>query len=313
MIFLMVLSLAVGLGSIAVSWHKSTQYKLPFINHLIAFLVALNAMAAIGIFYNYFGENLGGLFAVETGRLVDTTYRFFANFALLIIGGSLIFMLRALVDDAPSAVYLKVLTGIWVFIVLIFIVGIWITPAGSYLPLTLLANIALDQLVQYIVAFECARALFRTPRMADPKRRTWTQRLLITFGVVWLGLMSMSFLMLTDEVGNRLFSLLSSVFYVIFNALPLAFLGLFLQRAYGPPPMVPDNNEEALEVLCSQYGISRRERDVVRLICKGYPNKKIADELNISVSTVKDHNHHIFRKLAVTNRTELVAHLNRGV
>ena len=69
MILLLALSLGLGIGSFAVSWHKSTQYGLPFIRHLVVFLVALNAVTVIGIFKNYFGENLGPIFTAPNNSL----------------------------------------------------------------------------------------------------------------------------------------------------------------------------------------------------------------------------------------------------
>lgn len=54
------------------------------------------------------------------------------------------------------------------------------------------------------------------------------------------------------------------------------------------------------------YGITQREREIIQLICEGRTNQQIAEELFISVQTVKDHNHNIFRKTAVRNRVELV-------
>ena len=100
--------------------------------------------------------------------------------------------------------------------------------------------------------------------------------------------------------GNRLFNLLSSVLYVVLNALPLAFLGLYLRGCYGPVDAAAERAHRpggSLEEYCDRFGISPRERDIVRLVCKGYANKQIADKLCISVSTVKDHNHHIFPSL----------------
>ena len=307
MIFTMVLSLGLGVWSIAVAWHQSARYGLPFLRYLIVFLVALNAVTVIGIFKNYYGENLGAVFTPQTGWIVDTAYRFLANIALFFIGGSLIFMLRALVDDVPSRLYARALILVWAAVFFAFVLGIRTTPSWSPLPLTVIANVALDQLVQLVVLCECARALIGTAHISQLARRKWTRLLLYVFGVVWLSMMSVSYLMFAGETGSRLFNLLSSVFYVTFNALPLAFLGSFLRRAHGPAPAVTHDVREALEELCSRFDISKRERDVVRLLCKGYANKKIAEELHISLSTVKDHNHNIFRKLGVSSRTELVA------
>jgi len=57
--------------------------------------------------------------------------------------------------------------------------------------------------------------------------------------------------------------------------------------------------------LIEKYKISKRETEVIQLICEGYTNRQIADELFISVETVKDHNSRIFLKTEVNNRTQL--------
>ncbi|MEE4116338.1 MAG: helix-turn-helix transcriptional regulator [Marinilabiliaceae bacterium] len=60
-----------------------------------------------------------------------------------------------------------------------------------------------------------------------------------------------------------------------------------------------------LENLYQKYGISRREREIIAEICNGYTNQQIADKLFISLQTVKDHIHNIFRKVNVSNRVQL--------
>jgi DNA-binding CsgD family transcriptional regulator len=307
MILLLVLALAFGLGSIAVAQRHFSLYRLAFIKNLLVFLIALNVATVVGIFFNYFGENLKSMYSPDVYRTVDTGYRLVAHFILLVIGGSLVLMLRSLVDDKPSRNYVRILLSIWGALLVLLLIGVWFSPAASPIPLPILANVALDQLVQYLVFFECIRAWFKSSLLRDPVRRRWSKGFLVLFATVWLCLIFMSFIMLTEQVGERLFSLLSAIFYLIFNALPLLFLGRFLRHAFGVPGQEPGSQTEKLQLLCERYGISNRERDIIQLVCRGYPNKKIADELCISLSTVKDHNHNIFRKLRVTNRTQLVA------
>lgn len=52
--------------------------------------------------------------------------------------------------------------------------------------------------------------------------------------------------------------------------------------------------------------ISRRERDVVKLLMRGHTNKEIARDLQIEEVTVALHLRSIYRKLAVRNRTQAV-------
>ena len=55
--------------------------------------------------------------------------------------------------------------------------------------------------------------------------------------------------------------------------------------------------------------LSPREREIVRMVAKGHPNKVIADVLNISSWTVCTHLRRIFAKLGVTSRAAMVGEL----
>lgn len=52
--------------------------------------------------------------------------------------------------------------------------------------------------------------------------------------------------------------------------------------------------------------LSTRENEILQLLAKGLLYKEIADQLTISVSTVRQHIHHIYEKLHVQNRTEAI-------
>ncbi len=52
--------------------------------------------------------------------------------------------------------------------------------------------------------------------------------------------------------------------------------------------------------------LSGRENEILQLLAKGLLYKEIADQLAISVSTVRQHIHHIYEKLHVQNRTEAI-------
>lgn len=54
----------------------------------------------------------------------------------------------------------------------------------------------------------------------------------------------------------------------------------------------------------SRVPLTDRERDVVRLVARGMKNSQIGTELFITEQTVKFHVRNIFRKFAVTTRTE---------
>lgn len=55
-------------------------------------------------------------------------------------------------------------------------------------------------------------------------------------------------------------------------------------------------------------GLTARERDILNLLAKGYDNQRIADELFISLKTVKTHVSNILGKLNVADRTQAVVY-----
>jgi two-component system response regulator DctR len=92
----------------------------------------------------------------------------------------------------------------------------------------------------------------------------------------------------------------------------------FCEKPFSDNALV-DRIEQALavsgEVLAAQRGkaslqarlaeLTERERDVMRLVVGGLPNKLIADQLDISVRTVEVHRARVFDKMEVKSAVEL--------
>lgn len=66
-----------------------------------------------------------------------------------------------------------------------------------------------------------------------------------------------------------------------------------------------DPSKDNFEAFCTKYQISKREAEIVREICKGKSNQAIADNLFITLQTVKDHTHRIYTKTQVKSRVQL--------
>lgn len=57
--------------------------------------------------------------------------------------------------------------------------------------------------------------------------------------------------------------------------------------------------------------LTKREKEIVDLICHGYRNKEIAQKLDISEQTVKSHCNRIYKKMGVTDRLQLALYTHR--
>jgi DNA-binding CsgD family transcriptional regulator len=62
----------------------------------------------------------------------------------------------------------------------------------------------------------------------------------------------------------------------------------------------------SFENLIARYGITRREREIIKEVCSGKSNQEIADALFISLQTVKDHIHRIYLKMGIKRRAQLI-------
>ncbi|TNC68238.1 response regulator [Rubellimicrobium roseum] len=88
-----------------------------------------------------------------------------------------------------------------------------------------------------------------------------------------------------------------------------------LRRIHGAEPYVSpelgarllSDISRNLETVNSKRSnrLSEREREIFKLVRRGYCNKEIGNSLNISEKTVKHYMTNIFKKLDVRNRTEL--------
>ncbi len=63
--------------------------------------------------------------------------------------------------------------------------------------------------------------------------------------------------------------------------------------------------DESVPVISGIDRLTPREREVVVLIARGYTYKETASDLGISVKTLENHMHNIFKKLGVASRHEL--------
>ena len=78
-------------------------------------------------------------------------------------------------------------------------------------------------------------------------------------------------------------------------------------ETYIQPSLIPALNAKRLERNEDEEKIdslTRRELEVLKLLAIGMYNKEVAEKLEISERTVKNHVSNIFKKLEVTDRTQ---------
>lgn len=99
-----------------------------------------------------------------------------------------------------------------------------------------------------------------------------------------------------------------AVVAVFFTALGI-WVGLKLTGRRNDPALLPFTRpgipSEPGEI-SDKLGISKRELEVLHLMALGHSNQEIADELFLSLNTVKTHSSNLYSKLDVKRRTQAV-------
>lgn len=70
-----------------------------------------------------------------------------------------------------------------------------------------------------------------------------------------------------------------------------------------PRAPLPDLfTKEQWAALAGRFRLSKRQKEIARLICLGFSNTAIARELGLKYDTVRMHNRELFKKLAIRQR-----------
>ena len=85
----------------------------------------------------------------------------------------------------------------------------------------------------------------------------------------------------------------------------MGLLGAFSRRVSRPAALHVKSGD-AFAVCAERLGLTPREGEIVRLLLEGKDSRRITEELFISDHTVKNHIHHIYQKLDIKNRIQLV-------
>lgn len=92
------------------------------------------------------------------------------------------------------------------------------------------------------------------------------------------------------------------IFWLIFNVFNTVFM-LNCCKKSGPEK-ITTSVETHFDSIAVKYGLSEREKEIARLICQGKSNKEMADQLFLSVNTVKVHTSKLYRKLGAAGRLQ---------
>lgn len=105
--------------------------------------------------------------------------------------------------------------------------------------------------------------------------------------------------------------------YLLKGEKPLKMVSLLKDALEDRFPLSPEMAKKAMQIFIDhenaqktdlgQYGLTKREKEVLDLLVSGKTYKQIADEMIVSPFTVRSHMENLYRKLDVHNKAEAVA------
>ncbi len=122
----------------------------------------------------------------------------------------------------------------------------------------------------------------------------------------------------TEKVFKALRS--GAVGYLLKRSAPDEILDAIKEAQRGGAPMTSEIARKVVEAFKAppaldnaEAVLTRREHEILELLCRGFSNKEIADSLGISFETVRWHNRQIYYKLHVRSRCEAAAKFRGGL
>jgi DNA-binding CsgD family transcriptional regulator len=110
----------------------------------------------------------------------------------------------------------------------------------------------------------------------------------------------------------RAFTFLPLLFFIV-SLLTIIYTARYFFILGGYERDVKDHRDEirVTEAFSTQYGISSREKEIIRRIIEGDSNVEIAGKLSLALGTVKNYVYSVYKKTGIDSRIELLNLLRR--
>ncbi|RII34352.1 LuxR family transcriptional regulator [Clostridium chromiireducens] len=315
-VFFHILSFLVGFTGIILSVLTYIKYKISIIKSYNIFIIALTTILL--------GQTITSYNIINTVQ--STSLTAILNIASYTAVGFIIYFLPLFVHEvierewtSKKKVFFK---GATLFPILSLIM--YYTTSYKNL-MNILSSSILFLVIFYALAFICLNYKYLKN---DYKKRVLKSFLTITilfFPYMYLDTRSEQILILSRIFPYGLLSL--PLFYMLWNLLSIYFIAKYYKDTIGESYNLnsqKDINEshylngqkDIVEVQNKQneffekFNITNREKEIILLLAKGNSYNQLAEELSISLTTVKTHVHNIYRKAEVKNKIQLINLIN---
>jgi DNA-binding CsgD family transcriptional regulator len=298
--FLLLLTLGVGQVAIYISYQSYKRNKSVHLFSYFLVLVGFNAITLAHTIETFLKATLPEIYQSDSGiERFDGTYILLSVIRILI----LYFMARFLAGLFQKPWYKRVFT-VTVMIIAGFLAlqMLSFTGFGQDLEIPRYSAMVVHFIFFTVFCLLLIQGLHFAREIQNPLRK----RALSSF----MGfLLLFNCLLFINRIGGytswislNIQMLIISILMLIYNFYHVFLFDRFL-RDYLIVQPAPVMNH--FDFLVQKFQISKREKEIILLICEGKTNKEIAAELFISPVTVRDHLSRIFEKTNSKSRLQL--------
>ena len=300
-----ILSIAIATFSILISYQLTRDYEHPFLKSYFYYIISFFVFCFYGIWGQLLVRSLLEDFAVST-QVKEYIFGVITLIGIPFLGLNWIMLIRMAADLSSKKgnlinVLLYLLIGIAVSVTVLFVVyqQLLMEMTGVHSPT--FWEIVLTSVLEFLFYLTFTWfILVGLVSIKEDEKRQIVQRfvlLIVTATIIrWIAVYL--------AFDRPLFFIGSILIFFLSAAFPLLYLRFHVSKVF--PQVQPGNEVQDISSFCSRFKISKRETEIVRLICQGKTNQQIADSLFISLQTVKDHTHRIYTKVGIRSRMQLV-------
>ena len=303
--FVLVVALAVGVAAIGVSAETYRRFRLGFLRSHLMIVITFNLLILISLVVLYILNLPRGTVSDAVLEAAVAGYRFTVPLLQLLAAFLFLQIIRGMLERSVPAVFRNTAWAI---------LGSYTATQAIALAASLdISGVRVSEVVARTAWFIALGAIYAAlighlpsvGKIEKPERRKAVRAYVVLMLGLMTAIIALVLLSSTGLIEITRYNLVSAVMILAMNAIPVLYLRWFASEFHGaakPKVEMPADTSARFE----EYNISPREREIVKLICEGKTNRQIADELFISLQTVKDHVYRIYRKTNVKNRVQLV-------
>jgi DNA-binding CsgD family transcriptional regulator len=276
-----------------------------FIRDIVRMLFLINGFALLRLVNYYLKQNLDVHAASERIWKWVFPAEALASFIILFLLAYHFLRIAAkLLNRAPSPRLLRVLFGLLWGATLFFGMALALFLMNGSTEMIFAAKKSSNILGMLVMTCALVHLAVEGHRLSDSA----TSRIALSFAYPLLFIVAAVLLLILRPHKFDIHILAILIFLA--NAFVFAWFRCIFLKHVGPPS--DRLHKAAILHAIAQHRLSKREGEILELLLQGKENREIEELLFISIRTVKNHVHHIFRKMGVRSRAQLVRKIKSG-